>query len=75
VVQGGDNQQDLLEVKPPLQCLFNSTSLTLVRRMPCIIIVASISYKRETCSCCHALAKPGVHHHNRVSKTRVRVVA
>jgi len=60
---------------PPLQYLFHSTSLTLVQRMPCIILVVSISDKWGIRSRCRALAKPRVHRHNRVSMTRMQVVA
>ena len=49
--------------------------LTLVRHVPCLIIVVSISDKLGTRSCCRLLAKPRVHRHNRVSMTRMRVVA
>jgi len=43
--------------------------------MPCIIIVVSISDKWGIHSRCCALAKPSVHRHNRVSMTRMRVIA
>ena len=66
---------DQLEVQHPLQYSVNSTSLALVRRLPCIIIVVSISDKWGIRSHCHALAKPRVHRHNHVSMTRIRVVA
>jgi len=75
LVWGYPALQDRLEVKPLLQYSVNSTSLALVRRMPCIIIVVSISDKWGIRSRCRALAKPRVHRHNRVSMTRIRVVA
>ena len=75
MVLGYPALQDRLEVKPPLQYSVNSTSLALVRRMPCIIIVVSISDKWGIRSRCCALAKPRVHRHNRVSMARMRVVA
>jgi len=75
LVWGYPALQNRLEVKPPLQYSVNSTSLALVWHMPCIIIVVSISDKWGICSRCCALAKLRVHHHNRVSMTRMRVVA
>ena len=67
--------QDRLEVKPPLQYSFNSTSLTLVQHIPCIIPIISFSDRWGLRSRCRALAKPRVHRPNRVSMTRMRVVA
>ena len=66
--------QNRLEVRPPLQYSVNSTSLALVRRMACTIIIVSISDKWGIRSRCCALVKPRVHRHNRVSMTRMRVV-
>jgi len=47
----------------------------LVWSLPCLIIAVSISDKWGIRSRCRALAKPRVHRHNRMSMTRMRVVA
>ena len=75
MVWGYPALQDRLEVKPLLQYSVNSTSLALVRRMPYIIIIVSISDKWEIHSRCRVLPKLRVHRHNRVSMMRMRVVA
>jgi len=75
LVWGYPALQDRLEVKPPLQYSVNSTSLALVRCMPCIIIIVSISDKWGIRLRCRALAKRRVHRHNRVSMARMRLVA